>query len=120
MVPATVLVLDAIPKNSNGKRDRRALQALAARAGHRASGGTGSDNPVTVRLGEIAGRILGTPGVDPEADFFDLGGSSLSAARFVALVRRELHTGVTLREFVDRPTLTHLTVLIERNAREKG
>ncbi|MGA4844372.1 phosphopantetheine-binding protein [Streptomyces sp. G45] len=52
--------------------------------------------------------------VDPQADFFELGGSSLSAARLVSLARRELHTDITLREFLDKPTVAHLAALVER------
>ncbi|MDF1801004.1 MAG: thioester reductase domain-containing protein, partial [Planctomycetota bacterium] len=46
--------------------------------------------------------------LDPEADFFALGGSSLGAIRLLAAVAQELGREVPLAEFFRAPTLAHL------------
>ncbi|MFF2721912.1 non-ribosomal peptide synthetase [Streptomyces sp. NPDC058011] len=112
MVPSRVQIVDTIPRDANGKRDRRALldSVWPAR--------TASQEPIgetpTSQLASLVGRILGTGAPDPKADFFDLGGSSLGAARLIALVRRELHTDVTLRDFLSEPSVAHLADLVIR------
>ncbi|MFD4987191.1 phosphopantetheine-binding protein [Streptomyces sp. NPDC058374] len=115
MVPSQLVIVDAIPRNTNGKRDGRALLARA-RAARAAPGGPveGAEGTVAGRLAELAARVLGAGVPAPETDFFDLGGTSLSAARFVSLVRRELDTDVALRDFLAEPTVAHLATLVER------
>ncbi|MEU2565139.1 phosphopantetheine-binding protein [Streptomyces longispororuber] len=111
-VRARVLVLDATPRNASSKRDRQALLTMAS------TDQLGITEPLAgsmaLQLAPLMGRILGTAAVDPQADFFELGGSSLSAARLVSLPRRELHTDIAPRDFPDQPTLAHLAALGER------
>jgi len=82
MVPANIVVLDSFPLNANGKVDRAALPDPAAGipAEPRPSDG------VTVSwLTGIVKDILGGAPVDPFANFFDLGATSL---HLVQLARR--------------------------------
>ena len=103
MVPAAVVVLDALPLTANGKLDR----GRAARPGLRgaAAGGPGpghgaGGDPVRgVRRG--AGR---GPGRGRRTDFFDLGGHSLLAMRLVTRVRAVLGAELAVRAVFEAPT----------------
>ena len=88
MVPAAVVVLDALPLTANGKVDRAALPApdYAAAAG----AGRGRRRAARSCCAGRSRRCWGWSGSGPEDDFFDLGGHSLLAVRLVSRVRAVL------------------------------
>jgi thioesterase domain-containing protein/acyl carrier protein len=107
MVPAAVVVLDALPVTVNGKLDTRALPAPEFRSGeYRAP-----SNPTEEALADIYGRILdlesGAVGVDES--FFDLGGDSISAMRLIAAVNSDLGSELSVPTIFEAPTVRALS-----------
>jgi hypothetical protein len=105
MVPSAWVVLTALPLSPNGKVDRRALPEPPA------------DNtpvmPEATLSGEEAAvaavwcRVLGTTRLDPGANYFDLGASSLQVAEAHAeLVRR--HPALPITALFQFPTVRSL------------
>ncbi|MFI2612139.1 amino acid adenylation domain-containing protein [Kitasatospora sp. NPDC018619] len=92
MVPAVLVELAALPLNSNGKVDRRALPAPAPEAA-RGSGHVAPRNPVEEALAEVWAQVLRVDRVGVEDNFFDLGGDSILSIQVVTRARQK---GITL------------------------
>jgi len=88
MVPARLVAVDAFPSTPSGKLDRLALAAahlrLEAEEQHVSTGSSESGDG----LAAIWRELLGVASVEPEDDFFELGGASLDVIRLVSRARQ--------------------------------
>ncbi|MER7845938.1 non-ribosomal peptide synthetase [Kitasatospora sp. NPDC096077] len=88
LVPATLVVLPALPLGPGGKLDRAALPEppAAGPGGPRTAPGT----PTEIALAEIWGQLLGLEPseLDVQSAFYDLGGDSLLLIRLARLMTR--------------------------------
>ena len=85
MVPAVVVVLDALPRTPSGKLDRRALPDPPRERAARETKALPAGDPLP-RLLDLWREVLGVPEVHPEDSLFDLGGHSLSVSRLVTRI----------------------------------
>ncbi|MDA7964122.1 type I polyketide synthase, partial [Ruegeria sp.] len=72
--------------------------------------------PHSARVAGIWEDILGVDDIQPEDDFFDLGGHSLNAVRLFARIRQEFDVGLPLATLFEAPTLGALTDLVLETA----
>ena len=116
MVPSTIVVLDTLPKTSSGKVDRQALPApqRVARVALRVAPGDDLERA----LAPIWCRTLGLAQPDVEESFFEAGGNSLLAIRFVSSVRRELRIEAPVATLFRAPTIRGLAQILRESASE--
>lgn len=115
MVPDSLIILDRIPLNANGKTDRNALPEpqLITEAYQ------GARNETEQALVTIWERLLGVSPIGIYDNFFALGGHSLLATRLVSAIRSEMNRAVTVKELFIQQTIATLSPLLEAPAKEK-
>jgi peptide synthetase PhsA len=123
MIPATVTVLNAMPRTPNGKLDRKALPiprgASAGPAPQPADRTTGRAE-IEAALISIWCTVLRTDRIDPKDDFFLLGGTSISALAVITRVRRHFGVPVPLAVLFETPTVAALADAVLAQRDEKG
>ena len=105
MVPAAVVVMEALPLTVNGKLDKRALPAPEYRDADRYRAPASAVEEI---LAGIYAQVLGLERVGVDDSFFDLGGDSLLAMRVIAAVNTSLDADLAVRTLFDAPTIAQL------------
>lgn len=113
MVPSYLMALDALPRLSNGKVDRRALPDPALPATQ--SAGTANLSPLEARIGALWCETLGIVAVGPDDDFFAIGGDSILALQIIAKAR-PAGIALTPRLFFDQRTLRAIAAELPQEA----
>ena len=112
MVPSDVVVLDDLPLTPNGKIDRKALPEPSS---VRSPGTTtvAPRTPLEAQLVAVWEQELGISPIGITDDFFDLGVTSIVAARLFARLERELGTTLPLGAVFQAPTVESLALWLK-------
>ncbi|MEM8930740.1 MAG: phosphopantetheine-binding protein, partial [Acidobacteriota bacterium] len=111
MVPATVVVLDRLPINPNGKVDQQALPIPEV---ERDSELRPPGTTVERFVASILEEVLAIEGIALDDDFFALGGHSLLAVKVFSRIHNMLEVELPLSLLFDHPVLEDLAAAIER------
>jgi acyl-coenzyme A synthetase/AMP-(fatty) acid ligase/acyl carrier protein len=112
MVPATVIVLDAMPLGANGKIDRAALPDptdLAVAESRFVAPRTPTEEGIVA----IWMDVLKKDAVSVTDDFIALGGHSLLAIRVLGKLSRRFGVRLPLRTLFDAPTVAQLAEVVD-------
>ena len=114
MVPASITALSSFPLNANGKLDRVALAERQASSSSRVLGEDPPLTPTEETLTRIWRELLGVDEIDPDDDFFDLGGHSLMATQVVVQMTHDLGAEIPLRLMFEQPTIRAIAAEVDR------
>ncbi|RPA12942.1 non-ribosomal peptide synthetase [Gordonia sp. OPL2] len=109
-IPSAIVILDRIPTTPSGKIDERALPAPDFASGRP------FEQPATDSERLVANEFATTLGVERVGvhdDFFELGGTSLSAFAMVARLRERVGAPFSIAAVLDDPTPRGLARLID-------
>ena len=105
MVPAAIVVMEALPQTPNGKINRKQLPIPDA---PKSDSIVAPRNELERRLSEIWANVLGLRKVGIEDDFFGLGGHSLLAAQAFIRMKEELGVDLPLNALFEQTTIRSL------------
>jgi amino acid adenylation domain-containing protein len=112
MIPSSFTHISALPTTASGKLDKAALPAPSPRVTGRTGAQLPSDDTER-RVAALWAELVAVPVTDVNADFFDIGGHSLLAARMIFKVQREFDVAPSLAAFLDSGrTVAGLAALI--------
>ncbi|MDR5776819.1 MULTISPECIES: non-ribosomal peptide synthetase [unclassified Caballeronia] len=110
MVPAAVVVLEAMPLNPNGKIDRRALPAPVVSAS--ADPAECPEGEMETTLAGIWSSVLEVAPVRRRDRFFELGGHSLAAMQVQSAIRAQLGIDAPLADLMRNQPLQELALAL--------
>ncbi|SIT38830.1 putative non-ribosomal peptide synthetase protein [Paraburkholderia ribeironis] len=115
MIPATIRVLDALPRSASGKLDRSSalLRGTAPAAGQHVPVWSVTE----ARLLRLWQELLEKTGLGAEDDFFDLGGHSLLLIRLASRIREAFGIAVALRDLFQARTIAMQAALVDKLVR---
>jgi amino acid adenylation domain-containing protein len=113
LLPATVNMLDRLPRAASGKLDRAALP----RPRPIASSDDEPQGELEASIASLFSELLGLDRVGRHDDFFRLGGHSLLAMQVVGRISAQLDTDVPLATVFEAPTVAELAALVTADGR---
>ncbi len=123
MVPAAVIVLEAMPLTPAGKIDRKMLPEPESREESREEAGFVTPNlrdALEVAVATAWRGVLGMERIGVHDNFFDLGGDSLSALTLVHDIERATGIGVDLGNFFKAPTIRQMVEGMQSDFSNRG
>src|SRR5829696_7453757 len=119
MIPASFVLLDALPLTPNHKVDRCALPAPDEARPEQAGNFVAPSTPIEELLSRLWAEVLRVESVGVHDDFFTLGGHSLLATRLVSRVRESLGVELPVRSLFETPTVRDLAGHVEAALRDR-
>jgi amino acid adenylation domain-containing protein len=118
MVPASFVLVDALPRTASGKLDRRALPAPTAMDADVAAAHVPPRTALEETIAAAWREVLNVPRVGVHDDFFALGGNSLVALRLLARLRQAVGAELPVAALLQGPTVERLARAVAERGRQ--
>ena len=105
MIPKVMMQLDKIPLTPNGKIDKKALPEIEVKKEEKRI--KKASNELEEKLSKIFAKALGQAEIGIDDDFFDLGGTSLSASKIAMLALKE-NLPIAYKDIFEYSTVSEL------------
>jgi tyrocidine synthetase-3 len=112
MVPTYCIQLEKIPLTSSGKVDKKALPhptSIPDKKTYRSPADYVEDSVL-----RILSEILQIEKLSMDDNFFEIGGNSLNAVRFISRVQKDLNVNLPLREIFFSPVLLQVAEAVKK------
>ena len=116
MVPAVIMLLEALPVAPNGKLDRQALPAPDRSRPELEKLFVAPRDELECHLARIWEEVLGVSPVGIRDNFFELGGHSLLAVRLFAIIERQLGKKLPVTTVFQGATVEQLAAVLRQQA----
>ncbi|HEY7354997.1 MAG TPA: amino acid adenylation domain-containing protein [Ktedonobacterales bacterium] len=113
MMPSAFVVLDAMPLNSNGKIDRKALPEPELTRKELGSDFVAPRTPLEESVAQIWMEVLGVERVGSQDNFLELGGHSLLAVQVISRLYETYQVELPLPSIFEAPTVAALAEQVE-------
>ena len=116
MIPARIIRLERMPLNRNGKIDKNRLpdtEVKSAGVNNAPGSPLRSTAATESKLISLWSDLLNLKSVDPADHFFDLGGNSVMAIKFVARLGNEYSIKLPIVKLFQYPVLCDLAIAID-------
>ncbi len=113
MIPTTFVFLGKMPLTTNGKIDRKALPEPSLKRPNLAQAYVAPTTNLEKYLAKIWEDLLKIEPIGKRDKFFELGGTSILAARFIGEVQKQMHSSVFITSIFDNPTIESYSNLLE-------
>lgn len=101
--------IDSLPLMANGKVDRLKLESLIEPDVESSEQAAPNGLNVQEKISALWEELLSVEGIHVEANFFELGGDSMTAIRLLRRLREELHPEVKLDDVYECPSISQLS-----------
>lgn len=108
MIPSRFQQVETFPLNTSGKIDRQALADIGWSNLTPLHTFVAPRNEPELALSAIWQQVMGQEQISVDANFFDLGGHSLKAARIIGRIKTQLCPHVSLHDLFQHPTIALL------------
>jgi acyl carrier protein len=116
MIPSTFVLMDALPVNTNGKIDRRALPMPDTERSSLAAAYVPPQSEIERAIAEIWRELLQVERIGIHDNFFELGGHSLLIAQAHTRLRETFNTQISMVDLFQYPTID----LLAQRLRQQG
>jgi acyl carrier protein len=113
MVPADIVLLEAMPLTRTGKIDRKALAAVTVVTVSGDATWAAPETPTEELLAGIWSELLGAGRVGLYDNFFDLGGHSLLVPQLIARIGDLFGVALPMRLLFEAPTVAEMAAAID-------
>ncbi|MGO5092388.1 amino acid adenylation domain-containing protein [Clostridium sporogenes] len=118
MIPGKFVFLDKFPLTSNGKIDRNKLKDIVPKEESTNKQIVKPFSEIQKRVAKIWSEVLKYQVLSVYDDFFECGGDSLKAIKFVNRLKENFNIDVSLKDFFDKSKIIFVSDMIEKELLE--
>lgn len=104
MMPQHFYFIEKMPLTQNGKIDKNELRKLVLAGPETITNDSATSTDLEIKLISIVERILNYSPVGVNDNFFELGGDSLTIARLITRIKKELNLEISFKTIFNKPT----------------
>jgi len=120
MMPSAFVQVENLPRTPSGKIDRRGLPAPSNQRPDLSTVFVAAETDLQKTFAKIWNKLLKVDPIGINDNFFDLGGNSLLALKFIAALRQEHNLDLPVVKMYQHPDIYSLTEFLTNGSKTKS